>query len=224
MLDVAWPGCIPRTLRGGASGDDPSFPSGPLVMKIREFHCIMPIANIPSVMKRGVLSFHRASRLAHRSVAMPEVQERRNKVRIPAGRPLHDYANFYLDARNPMLYARKDHALQLCVLRVSTEARHIEGAVLADRNASSDYARFLAINQAKLLDLEAIYSRDWRHPDDKSAAYRHKSQKCAEFLVPHRLPPELIEGAYVVSAAAKRSLVETGFAPPVTIDPDMFFC
>ena len=32
------------------------------------------------------------------------------------------------------------------------------------------------------------------------------------------------QGAYVVNATAKRSVVETGFARPVTIEPDMFFC
>ena len=193
-------------------------------MKIKEFHCIMPIANVPSVMKRGVLSYHRASKLAHRSVAMPEVQERRSKVRIPHGRPLHHYANFYLDARNPMLYKRRNNAIGLCVLRISTAARHIEGAVLADRNASSEYVRFLAISQAKLLDLEAIYARDWQHPGDEIATFRHRSKKCAEFLVPDRLPPEFIEGAYVVHAMAKRSVEETGFVRPVTIEPDLFFC
>ena len=193
-------------------------------MKIQEFHCIMPIANVLSVTKSGVLSYHGASKLTHRSVAMPEIQERRSKVRIPHGRPLHHYANFYLDARNPMLYKRRDNAIGLCVLRISTAARHIEGAVLADRNAFSDYVRFLAISQAKLLDLEAIYSRDWQHPGDEIATFRHRSKKCAEFLVPDRLPPEFIEGAYVVNATAKRSVVETGSARPVTIEPDMFFC
>ncbi len=192
-------------------------------MKIREFHCIMPIENIPSVIKHGVLSNHGASKLRHRSVTMPEIQELRSKVRIPHGRPLHHYANFYLDARNPMLYKRRDDATQLCVLRISTAARHIEGAVLTDQNASSKYVRFLAISQASLLDLEAIYSRDWQHPGDERATFRHKSRKCAEFLVPDRLPPEFIEGAYVVNTMAKRSVVETGFAHPVAIEPDMFF-
>ena len=46
---------------------------------------------------------------------------------------------------------------------------------------------------------------------------------CAEFLVPDSLPPELITGAYVASAAAKRSLLDTGFALPVIIDKELFF-
>ena len=140
------PALLPRgELRAArCNSHDPSSSGGPFVMKIKEFHCFMPSASVPSVMKRGVLSYHRAIKLAHRSVAMPEIQERRSKVRIPHGRPLHHYANFYLDARNPMLYKRRNNAIGLCVLRISTAARHIEGAVLADRNASSEYVRFLA--------------------------------------------------------------------------------
>lgn len=192
-------------------------------MELREFHCIMPIANVASVMKYGLLSYERAKKLKHRSVAMPDVQERRDKVRIPGGRRLHHYVNLYLDARNPMLFKRKNEAGTLCVLRISTQACCIEGAVFADRNASSNYVRFLAFNQIDSLNLEEIYSRDWRHPDDSPAYFRHKSLKCAEFLVPDRLPPEFITGTYVVNVTAKRRLRETGFALPITIDTDLFF-
>ena len=192
-------------------------------MKIGEFHCIMPIANVASVMKHGVLSFDGTRKLRHRSVAMPEIQERRDTIRVPGGRPLHQYANFHLNARNPMLYKRREEAPVLCVLRVSTEARHIDGAVLSDGNASSRYARFFAIHQANELNLKAIYSRDWRHPNDRIAYFRHRVQMCAELLVPDRLPPEFTEGAYVVSVAAKRSLLDTGFSLPIAIDKELFF-
>src|SRR5438046_4685693 len=37
------------------------------------------------------------------SVAMPEIQERRENKRVPGGRMLHEYANMYFDAHNPML-------------------------------------------------------------------------------------------------------------------------
>ena len=192
-------------------------------MKIKEFHSIMPIANVSSVLEHGLLSYERARKLRHRSVAMPEIQERRDERRVPGGRRLHQYANLYLNARNPMLYKRRNEAPALCVLRISTEARHIEGAVLTDGNASSSYVRFLAINQARELDLEAIFSCDWRHPGDRIAYLRHKFQMCAEFLVPDRLPPELIEGAYVVNAATRRLLVAAGFPHPVTVDKELFF-
>ena len=127
---------------------------------------------------------------------------------------LHQYANLYFHARNPMMFKRQDEAPQLCVLRVSVEARHIEGAVIADRNASADFVQFLSILQVNKLDLEAIYARDRRHLDDPIAYRRHKAQKCAEFLVPHCLPANFIIGAYVLNGSVRDELKAHGEADP----------
>ncbi len=58
---------------------------------------------------------------------MEEIQERRDLKRVPGGLKLHQYANLYFHARNPMLFKRKDKAGSLCVLRISIEVRHIDG-------------------------------------------------------------------------------------------------
>ena len=118
-------------------------------------------------------------------------------------------------------YASK--ALQVLDSLTSDEADHLKAPFSRTANASSQYVRFLEIGQAGELDLEAIYSRDWRHPDDRIAYLRHKSRMCAEFLVPDRLPPEFIRGAYVVDIAARNRLRSTGFALSITIDKDLFF-
>ena len=183
----------------------------------------MPIVNVSSVLEHGLPSYDRASKLEHRSIAMPEIQDRRDQVQVPGGLRLHRYASLYLNARNPMLYKRRNEAQSLCILRVSTEARHLQGAVLTDSNASSSYVRFLSIDQVNELDLEAIYSSDWRHPDDPIAYFRHKSQMCAEFLVPHRLPPKFIQGAYVIDRATKHRLLSTEFLHPITVKGELFF-
>ena len=192
-------------------------------MKIREFQFITPIRNVPSILTHGILSYEAASRLPHDSVAMPEIQDRRDRVRIPGGRMLHQYANLYFHARNPMLYKRKAEAHSLCVLRISVRCRHIEGAVIADRNASSDYVRFLSVDQVSELNLKAIYAQDWRHPNDPIAYFRHKSQKCAEFLIPDRLPPEYIKGAYTINRAATSELSSVAPTLTISIEPDLFF-
>ena len=54
---------------------------------------IQAIDNIPSIMQRGLLSNEKASRIKHKSIAMQEIQERREAVLIPNGMPLHRYAN-----------------------------------------------------------------------------------------------------------------------------------
>jgi len=182
----------------------------------------MPLENIPSVLRLGILSNERATKLPHCSVALEVVQERRDSKQIPGGLKLHQYANLYFHARNPMLYKRKERAAELCVLRVSTEVRHLRGVVISDRNASSDYARFLHPSQAELLDYNAIFAMDWRHTD-QFAYFDRKSKKCAEVLVPHVVEPRFLTGAYVVDSAVASQLKEAAFDLPIKIDSSMFF-
>lgn len=192
---------------------------------VTEFQCIMPLENIPSVLKLGILSHERASKLQHGSVAMQEIQERRDQKHVPGGLKLHQYANLYFHARNPMLYKRKDEAGNLCVLRVSLEVSKVAGVVFADRNASSDYVRFLHPSQWSLLDFDAIFAADWnrQHVDDPYAKLVHKSKKCAEILVPHLVEPKHLIGAIVVDAATGSKLQSIGFDVSVTVDSEMFF-
>ena len=191
--------------------------------RVTEFQCIMPLENIPSVLEHGILSHEQASKLAHLSVAMQVVQDRRDLKQVPGGLKLHQYANLYFHARNPMLYKRKDTAETLCVVRVSTEVRNVNGVVFTDCNASSDYVRFYHPSQWALLNYEEIYATDWRHANNPIAYYRHRSRKCAEVLVPHCVEPKHLTGAYVVDQAVAERLRSLDFGLPVAIDPEMFF-
>jgi hypothetical protein len=101
----------------------------------------MPMANLVSVMKQGVLSHERAARVPHRSVALQPVQEKRDQKQVPGGLKLHQYANLYFHARNPMMFRRQDQAHDLCVLRISTMVLALPGTVITDQNAASDYVR-----------------------------------------------------------------------------------
>jgi hypothetical protein len=190
--------------------------------RVKEFHCIMPVANIPSVLKYGILSHERAARLTHQSVAMAQIQDRRDKKQVPRGLKLHQYANLYFHARNPMMFKRKTDAANICVLSVSTAILQIEGVVITDCNAASDYVRFLHPSQISLLDFDAIFALDWTHRNDATAYWRHRSQKCAEVLVPRVVEPKYIVGAYVSSQPVAARLHEM-FDRPISIDGDMFF-
>jgi ssDNA thymidine ADP-ribosyltransferase DarT-like protein len=63
--------------------------------RVTELHCIMPTVNLPSVMERGTLSYERAAKLQHHSVALQPVQEKRDQKHVPGGLRLHQYANLY---------------------------------------------------------------------------------------------------------------------------------
>lgn len=190
--------------------------------RITELHCIMPMDNAPSVLQHGILSYERAEALLHHSVAMPEVQERRDHKQVPGGLRLHQYANLYFHARNPMLFKRLDQAAALCVMRVDRDVMRLPGVVLSDQNAASDYARFRAFGQISEIDMDRVYAADWRH-QDLIAYYRQKAAKCAEVLVPGRVEPRFLIGAHVVDVAAGQRLSALRFSLPVSVTPSLFF-
>ncbi|MHB1618216.1 MAG: DUF4433 domain-containing protein [Metallibacterium sp.] len=191
--------------------------------RVTELHCIMPITNIGSVMTHGILSYERAARLAHRSVALQPVQERRDQKQVPGGLKLHQYANLYFHARNPMLFRRLSEAADLCVLQVSTDVLETSGTVITDRNAAADYVRFLAPSQASVLNFDDIYAMDWRHQNNPSRYYQHRSRKCAEVLVPHEVKTQFLSGAYVIDDAAATRLRAAGFHLQAVVNTVLFF-
>jgi len=202
---------------------------GPLEREeLTELHYIAPVENVASIARRGILSHTLASRIDHTSIAMEEIQARRRVVVVPGGDPLHNYVNLYICARNPMLYKRRALHARLCVLRINPKVLDLEGVVVSDRNASSQYARFAPPPLGlRLISKEAVFSDFWTHPEDPIAEYRHKSIKCAEVLVPHRVPPELIMGGYVSCEATidllRPALARCGVSWHLTVNRHLFF-
>jgi hypothetical protein len=190
--------------------------------RVVELHNIMPIDNIKSVLEHGILCHEEAARLPHADVSMAAVQDRRDLVSVPGGLRLHQYANLYFDARNPMMFKRNGQAHSLCVLAVSTSIFKLKGVVITDQNASSKYVRFYAPDYIKALDFEKIYADDWRH-ENQIDYWRHKSAKCAEVLVPRVIPVKYVIKAYVASCVAEERLKETGFQQPIELNPRLFF-
>jgi hypothetical protein len=183
----------------------------------------MPLENVRSVLEHGILWHERAARLPHRSVALEAVQDLRDVKQVPGGLKLHQYANLYFHARNPMLSKRRNEAADLCVLRVSRNVLEVNGVVLADSNASSRYVRFLAPSQWQLLAFDDIFATSWKHTDDQIKEWRHSARKCAEILVPHRVEPRYLSGAYVADEIAEERLMRLGFGLPIILDPVLFF-
>jgi len=189
---------------------------------LRELHYITPIENVPSILRHGILSHARARRFAHRSVAMNVMQNRRSKVVIPgAGRKLHEYANLYICARNPMLYKLRSEAI--CVLSISTEVLDLEGVIVTDQNAAGNYVGFWpAPDGLRHVNRELTFAEDWRDPDPIQY-WRKKAAKCAEVLVPDRVPPKYIQHAYVASSEMKQRMDALSTGLEVRVNGHLFF-
>lgn len=191
---------------------------------IAELHYIAPIENVLSILEHGILSNRLAARLPHRSVAMQEIQERRQDKRIPNARPLHEYVNLYFDAHNPMLSKCRAHNDSICVLRVNHVVIDMPGVIVTDKNAAKDYVRFYAGPEGlQALNTDLVFARFWLNRDDPFDEQYRRGAKCAEVLVPDSVGPDLLIGAYVANRQALSAFEALGTRLPVTINGSMFF-
>jgi len=192
--------------------------------ELHELGYIVPIASVPSILQRGILSHRRAERVAHESIALQGVQDLRAKVNVPRGRALHEYANLYICPRNPMLLTKREIHEQICVLRVSPGVLDIPNVVITDSNAGSRYVHFRpAPDGLAIVDRERTFARWWAHPGDVREKYRHSIQKCAEVLVPDVVPVPYVTGAYVSCGLSEQNLRRIAPSLPITVDGDLFF-
>lgn len=191
--------------------------------ELQELHYITPICNVPSIMEHGILSHTRAELLRHQSVAMEEMQDRRARVRVPGGKPLHEYANLYICGRNPMLFKRLDQREQICVLAVNISVLDLPGVIVTDRNAGGDYVQFRpAPDGLSIVNRELTFAEYWTS-QNQIDYWQRKAAKCAEVLVPGQIDPRLIRAAYVSCEEAKAILEAPNTGLAVRIDEHLFF-
>lgn len=191
---------------------------------VTELHYIAPMANLESIMQRGILSNAKARRYSPMSVANPKVQERRAERQIPGGLKLHQYANLYFNARNAMLFqiihppvVTPDH--EMVILRVHHSALDRWGVVVTEFNAAAGpYPRWREVTEGlAILDKTEIFAERW------TDSWEHKQRMMAEVLVPWLVPPDYVTGAYVVSEEAAGDLPPAASCLDVKVHPHMFF-
>jgi hypothetical protein len=120
-----------------------------------------------------------------------------------------------------MSYLRHYGCPPIVVLRIDQTALDIDGAVIADGNAAAYYTRFYP-SPAGLtsLDERFVYARSW--PDKNTIKeLENKRRRCAELLIPNRLPVEFIKGAYFCDAAGRNAC--TALSIPGEVNADVFF-
>ena len=195
---------------------------------LTELGYITAIANVPSIRERGILSFRRAREVDHVDLAMAEIQDRRDGKLVPDVRrrkpgELHDFAPLYICARNPMMYVRSSRHEEICVLRVDQGVLELDGVVVTDGNAASDYTRFAAAPAGLAeVDEEMTFAEYWTDPN-VYAYWEKKRRKCAEVLVPDRVDPSFITGVYVSCERARDACAAAAVPWQVTIDAHLFF-
>lgn len=197
------------------------------IEQISELHYICHIENLNSILKYGILSHNtiRKMEILHKDVSMEIVQDRRKIKCVYGARPLHDYVNIYFHARNPMLFKLQQKYDDLCVLRIDKNVLCLPNIVIADGNASSDYVRFYPSSEGiEKLDFNLVFAKYWKYDnDDEITQNKKKLAKCAEVLIPERVEPKCIIGAYVYSETALKKINCHNIKLNVIINKELFF-
>ena len=72
------------------------------------------------------------------------------------------------------------------------------------------------------MNRELTFAEYWTSPDQIDY-WRRKAAKCAEVLVPDRVEPRFIRGAFVSSDEVRASFETLGTGLTVTVDRHLFF-
>ncbi len=186
---------------------------------------IAPISNLPGILERGILSHNKAhgDGVVVSDISNLQVNERRKRPIDLTGRAIHDYAPLYINPKNPMLYQKcingeKDN---LVLLNVLPQLLLAETVLFSDGNAASQSTKFYKdLEEFNRLPWECINDEVWsRHADGKRF-------RCAEVLVPDRIPTPYISEVLCPSERALAKVVKlfpNHFGIRTKIEPTMFF-
>lgn len=191
--------------------------------ELDELHYISHIDNIPSIMKLGILSNHLAASIPHTTIAMEEIQDKRERRKVD-DKPLHEYANLYFNARNPMLYKRKSLHQSIIILRINKNIMQERGIIISNRNASSSSAMFMYFPEGlDSIDKGKVFANYWTHSDWPNYQLKHKSIMCCEVLVPDKVDPLFIFGAYASNKDSSDKIREIAPNWNIKINSKIFF-
>ncbi len=192
---------------------------------IQECYYLAHIENISSILRRGILSHRRVSKLQAQTLGIDisnqEVQGRRDRKviqRVDENKKplnLHRFVNLYLNPNNAMILAiyKYQHvpSEDLCVLRISKEILNRGDVILTDQNAATNMVHFYPSTNFYLdkdytyclSSLTAVGYKDVQHlslfkgmsPEQISTVRKQIRQ--AEVLVPYQIHPSYIVGIFV---------------------------
>jgi hypothetical protein len=130
--------------------------------EIKELHYIVHKQNIESVLKKGIYAYNMMGKIEHESVALPAVQRRRARVILPNGERLHDYANLYFNARNPMMYTLREQHRDLLILSLKPDVLKMKNVYISDRNAARQGVEFKTYPSGlRMIEKRIVMADSW---------------------------------------------------------------
>ena len=169
----------------------------------KHFYYVTHQDNLPSILKHGILSHSRIESEKIQTVRIydDEIVSKRKEKILPSGDSLWSYANFYFQARNPMLYrvTREKDAKKIVVLQVNPDIINSQGALISDGNAANQRTQFYPADQGLPKLKEEVFKRQYWDENDDS-----KRMIMAEILVPSHIAPDKIMSIFTADEETRK--------------------
>lgn len=175
---------------------------------IPELHYVTSTRNVRSILRLGILCRSRVLELVPSfvDISAPGRQASRAQRSTPDDRPMTDYVNLFLNARNLTLKRwMKDHGIDaLCVVRVDASVLDAPGVFVCSETPTRGDSKIRALEDG----LNPISADDmFGTPKQPNGALAFKNHM-PEILIPDKVAPGHIRGAYVGNLHAQRGLCE----------------
>lgn len=182
---------------------DAEFEAARTLLREKGIRCFWHMThadNLAGILGEGILSHSAAWQLRRvTDISDASVQKRRARSEPVYGRSLHDYAPLYVNARNPMLYRRKEIQDQICLIEVSIDVLRNStdrAVVFTDGNAAADLTGFYSrLTDLKLLPWDVLCADYWTDFADG------KRKRCAEVLVHPSVGPAYLGSVHCCSGS-----------------------
>lgn len=182
---------------------------------------ITPSENLPSIFEHGILSHEKAAGLPkHKTIYDEGIVASRGEKKTPDGKTLWQFANFYFQPTNPMLYrVHRGEGKSVVVLRLHNKVLH-QAKYISIGNAASSASVILGMKEG----MSTIQGKEMREILEASSWGRDERRRLimSELLVPDRVAPEFIGTVYAPSKESARR-INSKNKSPVVADPAMFF-
>ena len=170
------------------------------MLKLRGLYYITHIDNLPSILDKGILCHKliEEEKIQFTPIYNAEIIESRKNINMPDNRSLWDFANFYFQPRNAMLYrvvfSSEKNIDDIIIIGVKSGVLERSDIFITTGNAASSSSKILSASEAKknINNIRKQIDKEWWASEDGS-----KRELMAECLVPDKVSPELIQEIYV---------------------------
>jgi hypothetical protein len=194
---------------------------------IQTLYHITRMGNIPSVLKRGLLSHNRIRKEEIRvfSSSNQEIQESRSQIEVGDLKG-NDFVPLFFSNKTPFLYriemTPENEDIAMVYVCIKPEILGEKGVYFSDGNIACTKTTKTYSNLDDLSKLD--WKNIWNFNPDGIGWDEAKRVRSAEVLIPHRIAPEWFQKLIVPDEQAKQTLLRNiQLSIPIEVNRDFYY-